>query len=231
MEKYNNVKCVIKADDLRLSGSEAWHRFIDYSSTNSVPISVGLIGKSVPTKIDNELIKKISSSAHLIEIWNHGWHHSINKDRKVAEFYNNSLHDQIESIRLCQDACSKHFGVRPKTFGPPFNLFDCSTLAAVENFDELNCLFDVEYANDRYTLPKARYVECEGPATGRRFQLSKAIDGTNTFIEEGLDFVLQIHPGNHWELNCISEFSRYIQFLRANEVEIVLPQEHLNSRR
>lgn len=76
------------------------------------------------------------------------------------------------------------------------------------------------------TIPKACYVECEGAANERRFGLERAIERARPFMSRRVDFVLQIHPGNHWEEECIGRFEVFVRYVRASGYRFGLT-EHL----
>ncbi|MGI9395630.1 MAG: polysaccharide deacetylase family protein [Boseongicola sp.] len=215
---------VIKADDLRAEVAESWWNFLRVCVDQDIPASLGFIsGKVQAESTDQSLVQLLHQGQ--FEIWNHGASHSRDEHAGTTEFFGRALEDQVTAIRTCQNACEKLFGHRPSLFGPPFNLFDCNTLRALNEFPEISCLFDIPYLPNRKSIPKAYFVECEGPANLRVFEYNKAIKDSEKYLVHRVPFVLQIHPGNHWTDDCLVRFVTFVRVVQASGYRIVLAND------
>src|SRR5690606_23859550 len=110
-------------------------------------------------------------------------------------------------------------------FGPPFNRFDVNTVRAIEEMREFDLSYDLGYSTKVRSIPKSYFVECEGPANGRRFGFDALLRKTESLILNRVPFVLQIHPGNHWENSCVDKFVEYISYARACGYKTVLTRD------
>lgn len=212
------AKIVIKADDFRGTKNAGWKRFILFCIENDMPATLGFIGVNVGEgeAVDEELVSLIKRPE--IEIWNHSYLHEKD-DNGNTDFCGPSMDDQLKSILKTQAVASRALDITPKGFGPPFNKYDSNTLKALSQADCFDYAFDIGYASGMKTIPKALFAECEGPKNGRKFGLEAAIKNSRKFIMRRVDFVLQIHPGNHWEESCIEQFSNYVRYARASGYE------------
>lgn len=218
-------RCTIKADDFRGIPSEAWQRFIDRCDKEDIPASIGFIAKNVYNgkSVDPDLIKGVNKGP--FEVWNHGLHHSKDKNGQTTEFFGRSYNDQVTSLTGCQDICEDIFGFRPCLFGPPFNQYDVNTIRALESVPELSAAYDIPYVPGMKTLPGSYFVQCEGPASGRKFNHKQATERADHYIRHESPFILQIHPGNHWTPDCLDAFSDFVRYVRRKGYQFVLSDD------
>ena len=218
-------KVVIKADDLRATENERWQRFVDCCVDNDVPATLGFIAGDADggAPVDAALLGSLDRP--LFEIWNHSYLHDTYGDGKT-DFSGRTFEEQLEDLRRTQRVASELFGRAPRAFGPSFNKYDVNTLKAIVAAGCFEFAYDVGYLKGLRTVSKASYVECEGPANGRLFGLDRALQRARPFMLKRADFVLQVHPGNHWEPGCIERFETFVRHLRASGYEFGLT-EHL----
>jgi hypothetical protein len=179
------------------------------------------IGKG--NSIDAGLLSALEDSPY--EIFNHGLTHTRDDPIGTTEFFGQSLDAQLHSLRHSQKILGDVFGSAPRVFGPPFNLFDAYTLRALRMLCEIEIVFDIPFIPKKLTVPKAYYVECEGPFSGRQFALDVAKERSTPFTSMQRPFVLQIHPGNAWTSTCVTRFTEYVRYLQGCGYEFVLPDQ------
>lgn len=213
-------RLLIKADDFRTFPSIRWLNFIRFCIDRSLPITAGLIGKSLESnRVCKELIKLVYSSKN-IELWNHGYEHNgWPGEKHVSEFFRVPENDQYEALAKTQYLAREVLGVQLRAFGPPFNKFDSKSLRAVGQFSEIEYLFDVGFCPGFKTIPSSFYVECDGRAAGNKFNYELAQKRAKPFLERNGCFVLQIHPGNHWDEQSLVEFGRFIDYCEREGVK------------
>lgn len=211
-------KIIIKADDFRGTENAGWERFLRFCIENNIPATLGFIGVNLGEgeAVDEELVSLVASPG--IEIWNHSYFHGKDKNGNT-DFCGQSLEYQLDSLLKTQAVATRVFDITPKGFGPPFNKFDANTLKALSQADCFEYAFDVGYVSGLKTIPKALFAECEGPKNGRKFGLEAAKNNSRKFMKRRVNFVLQIHPGNHWEESCIEQFEHYVRYARASGYE------------
>lgn len=212
------AKIIIKADDLRATSNERWTRFANLCIDLDIPATVGFIAGDVGSglPVDDELVSLMKQPR--FQIWNHSYDHRIEKNGST-DFYGAALDKQLGNITKTQAIASNLFGEAPRGFGAPYNKYDANTLKVLNMVDCFDFAFDVCYLPGLKTIPKALYVECEGPMNGRTFGLELAIKKSQAFMLRRLNFVLQIHPGNHWGEDCIDRFGEYVRYAKASGYE------------
>lgn len=218
-------RCNIKADDFRGISSEAWQRFVNLCVEENIPASIGFIAKSLQNgkKVDVDLVQKVIEGP--FELWNHGLHHAKEKDTEFTEFFGRSFDEQVNSLVGCQDVCEHVFAFRPSLFGPPFNKYDVNTIRALESIPDLSATYDIPYVPGMKTFPGAYFVECEGPASGRKFNHKQAIERADDYMRHNSPFILQIHPGNHWAPECLDSFVAFVRYVEGKGYQFVLSDD------
>lgn len=219
------ANCVIKADDFRGLASERWRKFFDHCELFEVPVAVGVIAREIAEggSVDSGLISALHDGPY--EVFNHGLMHSKDDPLGTTEFFGTPFDSQLHSLQHSQEVLGELFGRPPRIFGPPFNLFDANTLRALHTLCEIEILFDIPFLPKKLTIPKAYYVECEGPFSGRQFAVEVAKERGKTFTSAQRPFVLQIHPGNAWTCDCVTRFAEYVRYLQGCGYEFVLPDQ------
>lgn len=225
------TRCTIKADDFRGVRSDQWNAFLNVCRQEKIPVAVGFIANGLAggKRPDERLIRKVTRRN--VEIWNHGWRHWFDESTDTAEFYGSTLEDQVAALKTCQDVCEAEFGYRPSCFGPPFNRFDVNTMRAVTEFPEIDRVFDIPYLPGRQSIPHHYYINCDAADSQRRFNLERAFKHSTTFIVRRSPFVIQIHPGNHWERNCLENFRHFVRYVKASGYSFSLPRDLFRARR
>ncbi len=212
------AKIIIKADDFRATSNDRWLRFALCCVEHNLPAAVGFIAGDVGggAPADEELLCLMKQPR--FDIWNHSYVHERDQYGNT-DFCGPTMEEQLANIVKTQSVASELLGTAPKGFGPPYNKFDCNTLKALEKVDCFEYAFDIGYLSGLRSIPKALFAECEGPKNGRKFGLEAAINNSKKFMLRRVDFVLQIHPGNHWEEDCIRQFSHYVRYAKASGYE------------
>lgn len=208
------AKVLIKADDFRADDNDRWARFLEWCVSRQLPVAIGFIGSDVDRSgAADETALRLAGGPG-IEVWNHGYGHERGADGS-SDFYGRSVDQQRSDMERTQALALELFGYHPNLFGPPFNRFDLNTLRAIKQIGCFSHSFDIGYLAGVTSFPRALYVECEGPANGRRFGLDRALERSESFMRRGASFVLQIHPGNHWEPQCLENLEQYVQTVGA----------------
>lgn len=223
-------KCTIKADDFRGTSSKKWRDFLNLCRREKVPVSLGFIGNKIAggQTPDSGLVRKATRKD--VEIWNHGLLHWKDDQTSTTEFCGPSAEDQLHSIQECQRLCQETFGFRPDCFGPPFNAFDVNTLRALSEIPEIRRVYDLPCSPGHTTIPKSLYINCDGADSGRRFNLQRARKQSAAYMVRRSPFVIQIHPGNHWEESCLDKFCTFVRHVKASGYKFVLSDKLLGGR-
>jgi len=125
-DDHLNCNCVaFRLDDVQdyyLSATQ--QAIMSKFQQKNVPLTIGVIGSVIGT--DPKLVSVIKNGLEQgnLEIANHSWHHDNYKKMTKSE--------QEIDLKNTNKKISELFGVEPKTFIPPQNLFNNDTLALLK---------------------------------------------------------------------------------------------------
>ena len=220
---------IIKVDDLRYDSEnvvpERWGHFVSYMEEQKVPAAIGLICESLekggPT-YDEWIIEKQETG--LFEFWNHGYDHSrgTEEGQPYWEFRNRSQEKQKEHLLQSQELAREHLGFELVTFGAPYNQSDQVTADILEEIGEIeHWLYPpAQISTSKNRLERTREVNIEYPVHNP----SAYHFWNNYYFNSGKDLlVIQGHP-NSWNSRRFNEFEGIIQYMKAVDVDVILPR-------
>lgn len=209
------AQIIMKYDDLSQETLLEFSEVANFSMTNNMSVSMGIIGSSLENEND-EYITTIKRWAHSgIEIWNHGYYHTN------EEFLTASLESQLQSIRQTQLLSEDKIGLHLTTFGSPHNNSTETTVTAIilsENGIE-NLLFAVD--GEKRSNLKSLVVRCNmeiktGSIDFDFFQSQYALMKDYPYM------VIQGHPG-FWSENDFDLNERIMLYLRSEGHSFAMP--------
>lgn len=220
-------RCTIKADDFYATKSEKWRQFLLLCNSESIPASLGFIAKQIRNGKEPHPPLVRQACRQRFTLWNHGLRHWQEHDTGRSEFLGPSVEEQLSAINGCQEIAESVFGERPRLFGPPFNAYDANTIEALSRSPEIEMTYDLAWHPKKPAIPKHYFVSCDVGDSGRRFDPERARKQSADFIARRSPFVIQIHPGNHWEEDCFERFRTFVRSVRASGYRFVPPHRLL----
>jgi hypothetical protein len=195
---------IVKADDLR-SLDVAFRRFIDLMARRDLPISIGVIGRSLEGAPPEAIECLSRADPAVVELWNHGYDHQLGEGH--SEFSGTGTAAQDAHLRATQRAAQQRLGVLFHAFGAPGNAWDGDTVQALLGFPEIEAVFYGPEVPGRRTLK--RTVDIERPIF--------VVAAREAFLAElgGADrapLVLQVHP-RAWGLLSWWRFQQIVEHL------------------
>ncbi|MEE2877290.1 MAG: DUF2334 domain-containing protein [Candidatus Neomarinimicrobiota bacterium] len=197
---------IIKADDLRARITPSWRRFIGWAEDRSYSVGLGLICNSLATApaLDIEYLRTLNRWR--FELWLHGWDHEISEQR--AEFQGRPLGWQERHIDSSMKWAKRKLGISLRTFGPPGNRSDESTMIVLRSSPQLKVWFDSGTKKSEQDVIGIDWIA--ESATG---QLRSFEDFSEKVINLSEDevIVLQIHPAD-WNDSDLELFGRMVDY-------------------
>lgn len=148
-ETKSGLVVILKADDFAMQPSlKNWIKFFDFLNKNELSAAVGVLGKPLSKKSQEELAEMrmmFEANKNSIELWNHGWSHWSKSTG--YEFRGPDKEKQKESVRKTQDLVKEVFGITMKSFGAGNNRTDSNTFSALKEIPEIKIVFDYAVLN------------------------------------------------------------------------------------
>ena len=213
---------IIKADDLGASYIESnFIRLFKLCNLAKIPFSASLIIGTLETATASQLafLSNLDPQEEC-ELFIHGYTHYMKNDK--TEFNGPDKKTQIATFKKILDTCQLYLKRDLTVFGPPGNVADSNTKAALYNFPQIKTIFFLSSlaGGNRVVLPWLTSVEY---TIGKMNNHDYLIERTKK-LPAGSVAVFQIHP-NGWGETDWREFSLLIKELKNNAI-FMTPSEY-----
>jgi peptidoglycan/xylan/chitin deacetylase (PgdA/CDA1 family) len=213
---------IIKADDL-LEDRTAFHRLIALGAELDIPVSIGLITKSLQS--GGRYVTYLRGlDPDMVELWHHGWDHQLSPARH--EFSGSGLEHQREHLRRGLEIARRVLGIDLHTFGAPGNSTDGDTVRALAELEVFEVVFfRPDEVPGKITLRPSLGIEASPGKLRPAGELRAAYEAAQARHDPLL--VLQIHPAAYTEADW-SSLATSLRFLSRDEGRrFALPTAHV----
>lgn len=226
---------IIKSDDyVSWSGTmpDSWKSYFDYLVTEKhIKNSVGMItacldpAYSAPGPFVQDTIDLADTG--YVEFWFHGYLHNYDTEHTPAqwtEFSGTTYEYQKEHIDAGLNLAREYL-LRPMTtVGMPYDLTDENTTLALNDTPEVTVCFTSPKDAQKLILSTPG-EEVENPVGSPSFEIF--LGYYKAFYDPNRKYtVLQFHPGEPQFPEYASKFHKIIDYLIADGVTFILPQEY-----
>lgn len=205
-----------------------WQRVVDFAKEMNVPISIGVMGKTLSNggqAFTNWIIdqQKLGN----IEFWNHGLIHKrhVENGQMISEFNNSTLEKQIEYLNNSQVLAKEKLGFEFTTFGAPYNQTDSNTIKALEHFPEIkNWYYPHPQAvnkTHKQCFMRIHTLNIEYPVHKPSFYY---LWNNLYFHRHNNTIVLQGHPLS-WDDKRFTEFKYIVRYLKGQGFQFATPSQ------
>lgn len=222
-------KVVLKLDDMmRKSGGVPveWSRVHAFLKERGLPMSVGIIGKSLEGDAPEyfETLKAWAAGGG-VELWNHGYDHRqwMQGDVRLREFSGSGREHQAGHLEKTQRLGEQKLGVRFVSFGAGFNSTDEDTVAVLAERDDIRVWLygRRDQPAGKAVLARNHKINLEHQTGRLDLELFKQAYLSNP---TGELLVLQGHP-MMWDDAEFTVFTRIVDFLQAQGATFALPRD------
>ncbi len=197
---------VLKADDFKATEDEKWQKFLCIVLRLNLRSSVGLICNSLLMAHQDILEWMKSFDGSQIEIFVHGWDHSLGEDH--AEFKGSALETQFRHLQLAIHTMREKLGITPHTFGAPGNAIDQNTLEALIQNPEIKVWLFGLPNEEIFVLPRILEIEKQVGSVYSK----KAFISFYEKKKQAEVLTLQLHP-RMWTTEDFQNFLDIVGFL------------------
>lgn len=226
-DKNGKTVLILKFDDFGAGNFASFKEIAEYLIENDVHAGFGAIGKNCTdlTKKQLEEIKGWTEKG--IEIWCHGYNHSINRNTNpyTSDYQSVGADAMKENVSGVLDIFKKS-GIEIKSVGAPYNLNDDVFLEML-NKNKLG-ITSLLYGDDASGL-------FNGYILGNRinYEPSTGVPSFDTFkknyeaASEKPFGVSQGHPGNWKTSGYWDELVKTVEYIKSNNVTTMTPSEYV----
>lgn len=172
-----------------------------------------------PLSIEKSRILTDAFNAGIIEIAQHGYDHKNNRtDRKFSEFAGLSYDEQYFRIKRGKDHLEQLLGIEIKSFVPPFNMYDKTTVKVLDDLDFEVVSGDI-LLGETYPGSDLNVL----PNTTTLYEFKKAIESAFKSPEANPLVVCMIHDYDFSTVNpdrgftTLEEMDKILEWLKQQE--------------
>ncbi len=230
----NGEKVVIlKFDDLGTGTFAGFDRVYEYCKENGIHASFGAIGKNCTDFSDAQWTKMQEwTKDGVIEIWCHGYNHSINRDVEpyVSDYQGKTAAEYKENVQKVIDIFAPH-GITVSSVGTPYNLNDDLFLDTL-NKEFAGKITSVMYGKDANKVADSymlnNRVNVESGTGIPSFDTLKTSYQSNAVAKNYNYMVIQSHPGSYTDDAKMAELAASIEYLKEQGCIFMTATEYVN---
>jgi len=227
-KNYNRQIAVVRLDDLNITNYHVYAPEVEWLKERGVVCTLALVGKGLSDEYGytEDVTNKFADfvkycDANGYELFNHGYTSAGN------EFYGASYESQYEALKKTQDLAYEKCGITLKSFGPPSNAMDATTIQVIsDNFSE-----DIRLIHPTgLTYPKGMTVPngmfCKNESATGVTEYDLFVSNYESRFTDSEYFWTLVHP-NAWNTgkNSQAEFRKIIEFLIDKNVMFMTPSQ------
>ena len=172
-----------------------------------------------PLSIEKSGILIDAINTGIIEIAQHGYNHKNNRhDRRYSEFAGLSYDDQYSRIKKGKDYLEQLLGIKIKSFVPPYNMYDKTTVKVLDELDFEVVSGDI-LLGETYPGSGLKVI----PNTTTLYQFKKAIESAFKSPEKDPLVVCMIHDYDFASINpdkgftTLEELDKTLEWLKMQK--------------